>query len=240
MLAGVKPTRLDKLLANRGYCSRSHAAGFVKRIDIREGERRILKPDEKVEPAKLTIDGQPIDPETILIVLNKPAGYVCSRSDAGTMIYELLPERFNARNPAITTVGRLDKETTGLILLSDEGLLVHRLTSPKHHVPRTYLATLQHPLCGDEAAVFASGSLTLESDDKPLLPAEMEMIAPTQARLTLREGRYHQIRRMFAAVGNHVVALHRESFGPITLGDLAPGAYRMLSDDERAALTGAA
>lgn len=220
--------RLDRILSNRGYCSRSQAKGFVRRQEVIANGKVIDSADARVDPTNITIDGTPIDPETLLILMHKPLDYVCSHREQGHLIYDLLPERWRFRNPQIASVGRLDKDTTGLLFLTDDGQLVHRLTSPKHHVPRVYLATLDRPLKGDEATVFASGKLMLEDEDKPLLPAEMEVIAPTHARLTLHEGRYHQVRRMFAAVGNHVTALHREAFGSTTLGDLKAGAYKLV------------
>jgi len=229
--------RLDRLLASRGYCSRSQVAAFLKRHAVTLDSRRLTREDEKIAPgAPLDIDGAPVDPSTLLVMLHKPVGFVCSREDLGRLVYELLPERWSRRNPPISSVGRLDKDTSGLLLLTDDGALLHRLTSPKRHVPRVYLATLQHALRGDEQTIFASGDLRLDGDDKPLLPAQMEVVAPTVARLILHEGRYHQVRRMFAAVGNHVVELHRERFGPLALDGLSPGEFRVLDDVSRALL----
>jgi 16S rRNA pseudouridine516 synthase len=130
----------------------------------------------------------------------------------------------------------LDKETSGLLIITDDGQLVHRLTSPKKHVEKVYRATLAHALIADEAEQFASGTLFLRDDPKPLLPATLEVIEPTTVRLTIVEGRYHQVRRMFAAVGNHVVTLHRERVGRLTLDELAPGQWRLLADAEITAL----
>lgn len=129
----------------------------------------------------------------------------------------------------MSSIGRLDKETSGLLLLTDDGALLHRVISPKHHVPKRYLATLERPLKGDEAASFASGTLLLEAEDKPVLPAKLEVLDDHRAYLTLTEGRYHQVRRMFAAVGNHVNALHRDRIGALDLPtDLEPGQYRVM------------
>ena len=140
-----------------------------------------------------------------------------------------MPTRWKRRDPVLSSIGRLDKETSGLLLLTDDGLLLHKVISPKQHVAKRYLATCARPLNGDEVAKFASGTLMLEGDDKPLLAAELEMISPTTARVTLHEGRYHQVRRMFAAVGNHVAALHRESVGGLLLpDDLKAGEHRIL------------
>ena len=134
-------------------------------------------------------------------------------------------------------MGRLDKQTSGLLLLTDDGDLLHRIISPKRHVAKVYRATLARPLQGHEAALFASGDLLLEGEDKPLSPALLEPISETEARLTVTEGRYHQVRRMFAAVGNHVEALHRERVGALSLpDDLAPGQWRLMTPDEIAAV----
>jgi 16S rRNA pseudouridine516 synthase len=134
-------------------------------------------------------------------------------------------------------VGRLDKATTGLLLLTDDGDLLHRVISPKRHVAKVYRATLARPLVGTEEMLFASGTLVLEGDDKPLAPAVLEPLGPSEARLTVTEGRYHQVRRMFAAVGNHVEALHRERLGALALPeDLAPGQWRRATEAEVTAI----
>ena len=132
---------------------------------------------------------------------------------------------------------RLDADTTGLLLITDDGPFLHRVISPKSHVAKRYLATLDRPLEGHEAALFASGELMLESETTPLRPAVLEPLSERTAYLTITEGRYHQIRRMFAAVGNHVVGLHRDRIGALDLpGDLTEGRYRVLTEEDRAAL----
>jgi 16S rRNA pseudouridine516 synthase len=223
-------TRLDKLLASRGYCTRSTARKYLKEVEVLVDDVRQLREDARVDDARVIIDGEPADPGSILAMLHKPLGVVCSHDEGeGALVYDLLPERWMQRNPLVTTVGRLDKETSGLLLVTDDGGLVHRLTSPKKHVAKVYLVTLAKPLLGTEADRFASGELMLEGDPKPLLPAQLQVIDPTHARLSILEGRYHQVRRMFAAVGNHVEGLHRERVGALELGDLQPGQWRMLS-----------
>jgi 16S rRNA pseudouridine516 synthase len=225
-------TRLDCLLANRGYCFRSRTREFLRQCEVAVAGQRLLDPSRRVDESAVTVDGQPVDPPRLWILLHKPLNTICSHSDAGPLIYALLPPRWLARKPQITSVGRLDRDTTGLLLLSDDGELVHRLTSPRQHVPRVYVAKLEKPLAGQEAALFASGTLILPEDDKPLLPATLEAIDAHTARLTLYEGRYHQVKRMFEAVGNSVTALHRESFGPLSLADLPAGQWRLLQPRE--------
>jgi 16S rRNA pseudouridine516 synthase len=189
-------------------------------------------------PARMTVDGRPVDPPPgLALMLHKPLGVTCSHKEAGALVYELLPPRWRLREPAISTVGRLDKETSGLLLLTDDGDLLHRIISPRRHVAKRYLATLDRPLRGDEGALFASGEMLLEGDDKPLAPAVLEVLTPTTAHLTITEGRYHQVRRMFAAAGNYVVGLHRDRIGGLDLpDDLAPGQWRQLGESDIAAV----
>jgi 16S rRNA pseudouridine516 synthase len=149
----------------------------------------------------------------------------------------LLPPRFARRNPGLNPVGRLDKDTTGLLLLTDDGQLLHRIIHPKSGCLKIYHATLDRPLDGREAALFASGTLLLQGETKPLLPAPLEVCGEKSVRITLHEGRYHQVRRMFAAAGNHVLTLHRISIGGLRLpDDLAEGGWRALTPAELAAV----
>ena len=186
---------------------------------------------------EVQLDGAELDPGTGLVVLlHKPKGYICAHKGDGRLLYELLPDRWTRRRPVVSSVGRLDADTSGVLLLTDNGALLHRLTSPKHKVPKVYEVKLEAPLRGDAIEVLGSGGLMLEGEDKPLLPAELEIIQPTLVRLTLYEGRFHQVKRMFEALENRVIDLHRSSFGGLTLGDLAPGQYKFLSGAEVSAL----
>jgi 16S rRNA pseudouridine516 synthase len=170
-------------------------------------------------------------------MLHKPLGLVCSHREPGRSVYELFPRRWRARQPVLSSIGRLDGETTGLLLVTDDGGLLHRIISPKNHVAKRYHATLARPLAGTESAEFASGTLMLDGEDKPLAPAHLEILSATTAWLTVTEGRYHQVRRMFAAVGNHVEALHRDRIGGLDLpADLVPGRYRILTQSDLAAV----
>jgi 16S rRNA pseudouridine516 synthase len=182
----------------------------------------------------MTIDGEALDPVAgMVILLNKPLGMTCSHKEDGPLVYDILPERWKRRDPAISTIGRLDKQTSGLLLMTDDGDLLHRVISPRRHVKKTYRARLARPLGGREADLFASGQLMLEGEDKPLAPAELEVISDTEALLAVTEGRYHQVRRMFAATGNHVEDLHRERLGGLSLPDgMAPGQWKLLSAEE--------
>ncbi len=235
--------RLDRLLANLGYGSRREVQAMIADGDVMLDGAPARRADAKVEavadlPARLTIEGRPVDPPPPLtLMLHKPLGVVCSHREPGRSVYELFPPRWRARQPVLSSIGRLDGDTTGLLLITDDGGLLHRIISPKTHVAKRYRATLARPLAGGEVAAFASGTLMLEGEDKPLAPARLEILSPTTAWLTITEGRYHQVRRMFGAVGNHVAALHRDRIGGLALpDDLAPGRYRRMTDADLAAV----
>lgn len=225
--------RLDQLLANLGYCSRSEARDWIEAEAVTVGGAPATSPAQKANPADVRVDSEPLDhPDGLLLVLHKPLGLVSSHDTReGPRVYDLLPPRWQRRNPPITSVGRLDKETSGLLLLTDQSPLVHRLTSPKHKVPKVYRATVDRDLSPDLVAVFASGTLRLDGEDTPCAPAALTICALREAELTLTEGRYHQVRRMFAAVGVTVLTLHRARFGELELGDLPPGQWRELPLD---------
>jgi 16S rRNA pseudouridine516 synthase len=232
--------RLDRYLSSLGYGTRRDVDALCRagRVTTRTGQR--LRGDEAIGHEEVLVDAAPLDPPPgSLVLYHKPTGETCSAADQGRLIYDSLPSRFRLRRPVMSPVGRLDKDTTGALLLTDDGPLLHALTSPRRHLPRVYRATLASPLRGDEAAIVASGTLTLQGESTPLLPATLEPLDTHVARLTLGEGRYHQVRRMFAAVGNHVAALHREAFGPITLEGLSAGDWRLLTENERRLLDAA-
>jgi 16S rRNA pseudouridine516 synthase len=235
--------RLDRLLANLGYGSRREVqaligAGAVT-LDgepLREAGARVVLSGELC--ARMSVAGAPLDPPPPLtLMLHKPPGLVCSHRESGRTVYELLPGRWRARKPALSTIGRLDADTTGLLLITDDGALLHQVISPRRHVAKRYRASLARPLQGHEQALFASGALLLEGEATPLRPAQLQPLSPTSAWLTITEGRYHQVRRMFAAAGNHVLALHRDRIGALDLpADLIEGRYRRLSPAALAAL----
>jgi len=224
--------KLVRLLANLGYGSRREVAWLFREGRVTDVDGEVLYADDRVPHQCVLLDGEPLDPAPgMALALHKPVGYTCSTKDPGRVIYDLLPPRFRLRNPVLSSVGRLDRETSGLLLMTDDGQLLHRIISPRAAVTKTYEATLARDLRGDEAAVFASGELMLEGEKTPLAPALLEVLAPRRARLVLTEGRYHQVRRMFAAVGNHVEALHRPQVGQLALDGLPEGEWRLLGDD---------
>jgi 16S rRNA pseudouridine516 synthase len=235
--------RLDRLLANMGYGSRREVQHLIAAGEVildggalRDAGQRLPVTADLTE--RMRVAGAPLDPPAPLtLILHKPVGVVCSHREPGRSAYELLPPRWRRRDPALSSIGRLDLDTSGLLLITDDGALLHKVISPKSHVTKRYHVTLDRTLEGHEIDLFAAGTLVLESDSEPLAPAILAPLSPTTAHLTLTEGRYHQIRRMFAAAGNHVVALHRDRVGGLDLpADLPPGRIRRLSADEQASL----
>ncbi len=229
--------KLLKLISNLGYGSRKEVTAMFREGRITDAHGEVLYGDDKVEHATVRLDGEPLDPPfPLTLMLHKPVGYTCSTKDVGAVIYDLLPDRFRLRSPTLSSVGRLDRDTTGLLLMTDDGPLLHKIVSPRSKLEKVYEATLARDLRGDEEQIFASGKLKLESEREPLAPAKLEVLGPRQARLTLTEGRYHQARRMFAAVGNHVEKLHRSRVGGLTLGELPEGTWRKLTNEDLAQL----
>jgi len=231
--------KLVKRIANLGYGSRKQVAQLFRSGRITDAAGEVLYADDQVAHDAIRIDDEPLDPPPgMTLLLHKPLGVTCSTKDPGRIVLDLLPPRYRLRSPLLSTVGRLDRDTSGLLLLTDDGALLHRIVSPKSKLAKVYEAKLAQDLRGDEAALFASGTLQLESDPTPLAPATLDVVAPRHARLTLTEGRYHQVRRMFAAVGNHVDALHRSRVGGLELGNLEPGQWRMLDEADLRRLFG--
>jgi len=226
--------KLLKLIANLGYGSRKEVTEIFRDGRVTDVDGEVLYTDDKVEHARVRLDGEPLDPpHGMLIMMHKPTEVTCSTSDPGRVVYELLPPRFRLRDPIVSTVGRLDRDTSGLLLLTDDGKLLHKIVSPRSKLPKIYQATLARDLRGDETKIFASGKLMLESEREPLAPATLEVLGPRQVKLTLTEGRYHQARRMFAAVGNHVETLHRSRVGGLELDGLPAGEWRLLNDADK-------
>lgn len=232
--------RLSQYLARLGYAPRREGERWIAAGRVTDATGRALGDRAPFAHDEVRVDGAPLDPPPgVVVLLHKPVGYVCSLQDRPPLVYDLLPPRFRQRDPVIAPIGRLDADTSGALLLTDDGPLNHRLASPRHHVAKVYLATLADPLRGDEGAAFAGGTLQLKGEDAPCAPAPLAVVDAHRARVTLHEGRYHQVRRMFAAVGHHVVALHREAVGPIALDDLPSGAWRVLSAADRSRLADA-
>jgi len=225
--------KLVKLIANLGYGSRKDVTQLFRAGRITDANGEVLYADDVVPYESIRVDDEPLDPPPgLVLMMNKPLGVTCSRKDPGRVVYDLLPPRYNVRSPVLSSVGRLDRDTSGLLLFTDDGALLHRIISPKAQVAKVYEATLAQDLRGDEGELFASGTLMLEAEKEPLAPAVLDVLGPRHARLTVTEGRYHQVRRMFAAAGNHVETLRRISVGGLALGNLPLGEWRALGADE--------
>ena len=228
--------RLDKTLANAGAGTRSAVKALLKagRIQVnglveKDGSRHI-------DPAKdtLALDGEPIGrPARQVWMLNKPAGCVTATEDPGPTVMDYLPPSLRA---SLRPVGRLDKDTEGLLLFTDDGDLLHRLISPKKQVPKVYFARHEGDATADDVAAFAAG-LVLK-DGTVCLSAKLEPLGHGESLVTVCEGKYHQVRRMLASRGHFVTYLERRSEGPLSLGDLSRGQARALTENEIQALDG--
>ena len=231
--------RLDKLLSSLGYGSRKSISSMAKKGFIVLDHSRIHDSSRKVNITsdvrdRLYIKGEKLDPMPgMVLMMNKPKGVTCSHKEVGKLVYDFLPDRWRYRTPALSTIGRLDKETSGLLLITDDGALLHKIISPKNHVKKVYLVDVADPLTKDAVDIFASGALMLRGDIKPLASAELKIIGSKRALITITEGRYHQVRRMFAAIGNRVVRLHRTQIGALKLPDtLDEGSWKILATSD--------
>jgi 16S rRNA pseudouridine516 synthase len=227
--------RWSQLLFSQGFGTRRDCAALVAAGRVSSAGRTI-DDDEDVEPFEglaFAVGAQPWSYHAqALVLLHKPAAYECSqRPRHHPSVLTLLPPPLRTRG--VQPVGRLDADTTGLLLLTDDGALIHRLTSPRHHVPKVYEVSCKHAL--DDAQVHALlEGVVLDDDPAPVRAAAAVAVTPTHLQLTLTEGKYHQVKRMLAAVGNRVEGLHRSAFGALTLDGLPqPGMWRWVGADER-------
>lgn len=229
--------RLDKIISATGKKSRREVREMVRQGRVLVDGKPAPAADMKVDPqtAVILIDGEPLGYEKFTyVMLHKPAGVLTATEDRRQeTVLDLLPPELRRR--ALSPVGRLDKDTEGLLLLTNDGQLAHRLLSPKSHVDKVYYARVDGALEPGDIAAFAAG-MTL-GDGLECLPAGLEILSPTEALVTLREGKFHQVKRMLAARGKPVLYLKRLSMGRLRLDPaLAPGAWRMLTEEERSAL----
>jgi len=229
--------KLAHLLFTQGFGTRRECEGLVACGHVAVGGRAVDDPFAEFEPEGLafSVRGEPWTYHAAaLLVMNKPAGHECSQKPRHhPSVYALLPAPLRRRG--VQAIGRLDEDTTGLLLFTDDGALIHRLTSPKRHVPKVYEAGCRHPVDAGQVQRLVEG-VTLVDDPRPVRAAAAEATGARPdglqgLRLTLTDGRYHQVKRMVAAVGNRVDALHRSGFGALALpADLAPGEWRWLPD----------
>ena len=227
--------QLQQLLFSQGFGTRHECAGLIVQGRLRIDGRMPDDPFASIDPAEgeaFEVDGQPWRYYSkALVMLHKPAGYECSmKPKHHPSVLSLLPGPLRVRG--VQPVGRLDEDTTGLLLLTDDGALIHRWTHPKKKLPKVYAAGLKHPM--DEAArQRLLAGVVLDDDPAPVAATAAELSEPTRLLLTLTSGRYHQVKRMVAAVGNRVEALHRPQFGRLVLPeDLAPGQWRWVTPEQ--------
>lgn len=230
--------RLDKFLCDSGAGTRSQVKLILKAgrvtvdgVPAKDGSLKIMS-----EKQEICLDGERLGGKrTVVLMLNKPAGYITATEDPKEpTVMELLPE--NYRHMELRPVGRLDKATEGLLLFTNDGDLLHRLISPKKEIPKIYYARHEGTATEEDVAAFKTG-LTLR-DDTACLPAVLQPLGTGESLITVCEGKYHQVRRMMASRGMHVIYLERRQEGPLSLGDLPRGAVRELSEEEIALLNG--
>ncbi|MDT8990938.1 16S rRNA pseudouridine(516) synthase [Curvibacter sp. APW13] len=236
--------QLQEILYSQGFGTRRVCAGLIQ-----QGHVQVYGAEEGLEPETITQAGADIDAdglrfrvqgvtwtffEKAYVMLNKPAGTECSQKPSMyPSVYTLLPAPLRQRPQkgavqGVQAVGRLDQDTTGLLLLTDDGQFIHRMSSPRHHVPKVYEAQLKHPIVPQLVQKLLDG-VVLDDDPKPVRAAACEAVDEHLLRLTLTEGKYHQVKRMVAAAGNRVEGLHRSQIGQLKLpADLAPGQWRWL------------
>ena len=225
--------RLDKVIASTGRWSRREVKELVRqgRVTVNGAVAKIAEEKADPEAADICVNGERlIWRQYTWVMLNKPAGYLSATEDGrGKTVLDLLPPELRKRD--LSPVGRLDKDTEGLLLLTNHGELTHRLLSPRYHVDKVYYARVEGVLTAADTAAFAGGMVL--ADGLECLPAGLELLSPQEALVTLREGKFHQVKRMLAACGKPVTYLKRLSMGPLRLDEaLAPGAFRPLTDRE--------
>ncbi len=233
-MKGESRLRLDRLLAEAGFGSRSEVKRIIKKGKVKVNGEVVKEPSFKVDPERdeITVNGEPVVYESeYYIVLNKPSGYITSTKDRELTVMELVSDlpRFQRLFP----VGRLDKDAEGLLLMTTDGELAHRLTHPKWKVPKTYLVEVEGKVKEEELEPIRKG---IKLKDFTAKPAQVEVLESKEGSskllITIKEGKYHQVKRMFAAIGHPVKYLKRVKFGSIELGELPKGEYRHLTEEE--------
>jgi 16S rRNA pseudouridine516 synthase len=241
--------QLQDILFSQGFGTRRVCCGLIQqghvRVSVDNALQVCLEPSASFAQDGLVFQVQGDDwryHERAYLVLHKPAGFECSQKPSTyPSVYTLLPAPLRTRGggaaAGVQAVGRLDQDTTGLLLMSDDGKFIHRLTSPRHHVPKVYDVVVKHPLDAQQVGRLLEG-VVLDDDPKPVKAQACSAESEFHLRLTLTEGKYHQVKRMVAAVGNRVEGLHRSSVGSLLLTpDLAPGQWRWLTQEEVDSLT---
>lgn len=230
--------RLDKYLADMGVGTRQEVKKYIRQGRVSLDGEMIKKPEQKVDENTQTVqvDGTAVGYASYeYYMLNKPAGVISATEDRKqTTVVDLIEAK---KRKDLFPVGRLDKDTVGLLLITNDGELAHRLLSPKKHVDKRYYARVEGIVTAEDQEAFARGvNIGSEAEPEMTMPAELEILTSdtiSEIRLTIREGKFHQVKRMFEAVGKQVIFLKRETMGTLVLDEtLAPGAYRPLTDEE--------
>lgn len=227
--------RLDKLLANASVGSRKEVGLLIREGRVEVDGVVVEKPGKRVEEgARLLVDGKALEAKKyVYYLLHKPEGVISATRDQNKTVLDVIrPEDFRK---GLFPVGRLDKDTTGLLLLTNNGDLAHRLLSPKRGIEKTYLARVDKELREEDVQAFKKGFLLLP-ENIITQPAKLIILGDTLGQVTITEGKYHQVKRMFAKVGKEVLQLKRIAMGPLQLGNLEKGSYRPLSEEEVAKL----
>ena len=237
----MKPMRLEDILFSQGFGTRRVCAGLVQQGYVSVNGEVQEDPGVFFDPENLKFKVQGTEwPyfDRAYLMLHKPAGTECSQKPSTwPSIYTLLPSPLRTRPQkaavqGVQAVGRLDQDTTGLLLLTDDGKFIHRMSSPKHHMPKVYEVTTKHEITDSQVEKLLAG-VVLDDSPKPVKAAACEKVSETHLKLTLTEGKYHQVKRMLAAVGNRVEGLHRSAIGNLQLpADLAPGQWRWILPSE--------
>ena len=240
-----RPMQLQDLLYTQGFGPRRLCTGLVQNGLVAIDGQVVTDPATEVEPEGLrfTVEGKPWEYHAkAYLMLHKPAGYECSQKpSAWPSIYTLLPAPLRQRpvkggQPGVQAIGRLDQDTTGLLLMSDDGAFIHRMSSPKHHVPKVYEVGTADPVDARQVKRLLEG-VVLDDDPRPVRAAACEATGENALQLVLTEGKYHQVKRMLAAVGNRVVTLHRSRIGNLSVpGDLPAGHWRWLTSEQLVAV----
>ncbi|MES2977240.1 MAG: 16S rRNA pseudouridine(516) synthase [Pseudomonadota bacterium] len=238
--------QLQEILFSQGFGTRRVCAGLIQQGLVQVNGALVHEPAEMFQPEGLGFCVQGIEWQyhaQAYLMLNKPSGYECSQKPSTyPSIYTLLPAPIRQRGggaaAGVQAVGRLDQDTTGLLLLSDDGKFIHRMSSPKHHVPKVYEAALKHAVDEKQLRKLLDG-VVLDDDPKPVRAAACEQTGEFGLRLTLTEGKYHQVKRMVAAAGNRVEGLHRSRIGQLDLpAELLPGQWRWLQPADLGLISG--
>ena len=237
--------QLQEILFSQGFGTRRVCAGLVQQGFVTVADVQYAQPAIELiaEELRFTVQGVAWEyHEKAYLMLHKPAGFECSQKPSTyPSIYTLLPAPIRQRGggaaAGVQAVGRLDQDTTGLLLLSDDGKFIHRMSSPKHHVSKVYEVTTKHPVDDQQVRKLLAG-VVLDDDPKPVRAAACDQTGELQLSLTLTEGKYHQVKRMIAAVGNRVEGLHRSRIGSLALpANLQPGEWRWLDADDLARIS---